>query len=65
MNTTSDIPSIGPHRAHYRTVLTEVQRSTVGGGWSTVAVAEDPDWAASISAALDWLEHSPVWSDAV
>ncbi len=57
-------PHIGAHRAAYRAVGTEIQRSTVTGGWTTVAVADDPDWAASITSALSWLETSPAFSAA-
>ncbi len=57
-------PHIRAHRAVYRSVGTEIQRSTVTGGWATVAIADDPDWAASIISALSWLETSPAFSEA-
>ncbi len=59
------IPDIRPYRPDFRTVGTEVQRSTLTGGWETVALAETPEWAASIRAALAWLEHNPALSEAV
>ncbi len=61
---TATIPDIRTYRAVYRAVGTEIQRSTVSGGWTTVAVADDPDWSASIVAAMTWLENSPVFSEA-
>lgn len=59
----ADLPDVRTHRAQFRTVLTEVQRLGVAGGWSTVAVAETPEWAATITAALNWLEYNPVFSE--
>lgn len=54
-----DLPDIQPFRPEFRTVVTEIQRSTLAGGWETVAVAENADWAGTIAAALTWLESSP------
>lgn len=57
------VPDIAPYRPQFRTVGTEVQRSTLGGGWEAMAVAENPDWAGTIAAALNWL-HNPQVSEA-
>ena len=51
-------------RPRFRRVVTEIQREKpVTGGWETIAVAEDPDWANAITAALNWLEYNPVFSE--
>jgi len=56
-----DLPEPRPPR--FRRVVTEIQREKITGGWETIAVAEDPDWAGTITAALNWLEYSPVFSE--
>jgi hypothetical protein len=58
------VPDIRPFRPEFRPVATEIQRSTLTGGWETIAMAETPEWAALISAALGWLE-SPELSEAM
>lgn len=56
------LPAARPRR--YRRVVTEIQREKITtGGWETIAVAEDPDWAAAITSALNWLEHNPAFSE--
>ena len=63
----ADAPAELPqsHRPQFRTVDIEIQRSTLGGGWTSVALAESPEWAHTITAGLNWLEHNPVFSEAV
>ena len=56
---------VQPFRPTYRPVDIEVQRSTVTGGWESIALAESPQWAFEISHALNWLEHNPTFSEAV
>ncbi len=58
------VPDIRPFRPEFRPVATEIQRSTLTGGWHTIAVAETPELAAVICAALGWLE-SPELSEAM
>jgi hypothetical protein len=43
----------------YRAVRTEIQRSTAGGGWTTIAVADDPDWADHITGCLSFFATCP------
>lgn len=44
-----------PYEPTFRTVRTEVQRRTAGGGWTCIAVAENPDWADTLCRAMNWI----------
>lgn len=39
----------------FRSVRTEVQRRTAGGGYTSIAIAENPDWADTLARAMNWI----------
>lgn len=59
----ADLPAARRPARSYRATTTEIQRSTAGGGWLTVAVAEDPDWAETIARCLNFFDSQPIFSD--
>lgn len=61
VTTTPPAPAV--HRPAFRTVRTEVQRSTAGGGWETIAVAENTFWSGAIADALTFLARTPAYED--
>lgn len=59
----ADLPRSARPERRYRATRTEIQRTTAGGGWLTIAVADDPDWADTIARCLNFFDSQPIFSD--